>query len=261
MKHLYFLTQLMLMMILVGLLTGCAGSIDSVRGGYMAQSGDYLYVKRDYPAALMKFQEAANLNDPYACYRLYVMNQYGQGTPKDTVAATRMLEKAASLGNDTSQVILGSRLLFSKEADRARGVRLLEASAARENRYAYEYLAWAYQYGLGVEKNAERAQQYLRLAKAQGSALGSLEVSGAGVGSKRVQKDQKITGKAVAGSDSVDLVKSIQMELKEQGYYPGKVDGLYGPMTRKSIERFQQERGYPVNPVASQEVLNELRRK
>ncbi len=175
------------------------------------------------------------------------MYQYGQGTAKNPVEATRMLEKAAALGDETSQVILGSRLIFGNVAEeRARGVRLLKAAAVKENRYAYEYLALANKYGLGVEPDAKSAMENQRLGRAQGSTL---DIS------------KKGTGNPSDGSSKAELTKSIQSELKTLGYYSGKVDGMTGPMTRDAIKRFQTDRGYPVNTVISGGVLAQIRGK
>ena len=241
MSGLVILQRLLFASLLVLFLTGCVGSVRSV---YLAQHGEALYLDKNYPAALAKFREAADMNNSYACYRLYVMHQYGQGTAKDKAAATRMLEKAAGLGDETSQVILGSRLLFGNSSKRSEGVRLLEAAAARENRYAYEYLSLAYRHGLGVKRDTQRAEEFVRLAKSQGSSL-----------------DSTATAKPVTDSKKLDLTRSIQSELKEKGYYHGKLDGLYGPMTRDAIARFQKDRGLQVNPVVSEQVFKELKKR
>lgn len=230
------------------LLGGCAGTLDTMRGVYAAQLGDNDYINGDYADAMVNLQKAADLNNSYACYRLYVMHQYGQGTEKSPDKATHMLEKAAQLGDETSQVILGSRLLFGKKSERAKGVRLLEAAAGKENRYAYEYLALAYQQGLGVDRNADRAREYERLAKSQGSTLSRAAGSGS-----------KSSTKASSSSQAIETTKAIQAELKRLGYYRGKVDGLTGPMTRDAISRFQKDHGIPVNPEISAEVLRKLR--
>jgi len=247
MKHTHGMKQLVLAVALALLLSGCAGTLDSMQGTYSTQLGESDYLKGNYSEALVNFKKAADLNNPYACYRLYVMYQYGQGTAKSPTEATRMLEKAASLGDETSQVILGSRLLFSKAAERPRGVQLLEAAASKENRYAYEYLGIAYQQGLGVERNVKRAQEYQRLAVAQGSTM------------KRFAGTQPTGTEKTTSSSKVEMTKAIQNELRERGYYRGKVDGVYGPMTRDAIARYQKDHDYPVNPVVSEEVLNKIR--
>ncbi|BAY24014.1 peptidoglycan binding domain-containing protein [Calothrix sp. NIES-2100] len=39
---------------------------------------------------------------------------------------------------------------------------------------------------------------------------------------------------------SISAVKDIQAFLKQQGYYTGAVDGIYGSATAASVEAFQQ---------------------
>jgi peptidoglycan hydrolase-like protein with peptidoglycan-binding domain len=62
------------------------------------------------------------------------------------------------------------------------------------------------------------------------------------------------------GSRGKDVV-NIQKFLKEKGYYSGKLDGSYGPITKRSVEVFQVERGIPatgVVDVETKKVVNEL---
>ena len=40
-----------------------------------------------------------------------------------------------------------------------------------------------------------------------------------------------------------EVVRAIQGRLRQLGFYPGKIDGLWGPAMQSSIERFQQGRG------------------
>jgi len=40
---------------------------------------------------------------------------------------------------------------------------------------------------------------------------------------------------------SHDTVKTVQKDLKEKGYYEGKVDGILGPQTRDALRRYQQK--------------------
>lgn len=37
-------------------------------------------------------------------------------------------------------------------------------------------------------------------------------------------------------------IKNIQMALKEAGYKPGRVDGIYGPETTAAVRKFQNDR-------------------
>ena len=39
-----------------------------------------------------------------------------------------------------------------------------------------------------------------------------------------------------------DDIKNIQVALKEAGYKPGRVDGIYGPETTAAVRKFQRDR-------------------
>lgn len=56
-------------------------------------------------------------------------------------------------------------------------------------------------------------------------------------------------------------VKILQEILKEFGYYYGNIDGVYGPLTARSVERFQNDYSLKTNGVVNREtwdVLGEL---
>ncbi len=42
-------------------------------------------------------------------------------------------------------------------------------------------------------------------------------------------------------------VKNTQASLKRMGFYKGSVDGMYGPMTRMAVMKFQRSKGLKVN--------------
>ncbi len=41
------------------------------------------------------------------------------------------------------------------------------------------------------------------------------------------------------------LVKQAQTQLKDQGLYPGAIDGIVGPKTRTALKAYQQKEGLP----------------
>ena len=41
------------------------------------------------------------------------------------------------------------------------------------------------------------------------------------------------------------LVKQAQAQLRDQGLYPGAVDGIIGPKTRAALKAYQQKEGLP----------------
>ena len=48
------------------------------------------------------------------------------------------------------------------------------------------------------------------------------------------------------GEESQD-VRDMQSKLKSKGYYKGKVDGKFGPETRRAVRKFQEAIGITVD--------------
>lgn len=53
-------------------------------------------------------------------------------------------------------------------------------------------------------------------------------------------------------------VRSIQTKLRDQGYYKGKVDGVFGAGTRSAVIRFQKVKGLTPDGVAGARTLKAL---
>ncbi|MEB3273460.1 MAG: peptidoglycan-binding domain-containing protein [Prochlorothrix sp.] len=58
---------------------------------------------------------------------------------------------------------------------------------------------------------------------------------------------------------NVDSVTAdLQSDLASLGYYQGRVDGIYGPLTSSAIEAFKEDSGLPVNGLVSVDMLEAL---
>ena len=53
-------------------------------------------------------------------------------------------------------------------------------------------------------------------------------------------------------------VTMIQQKLKEQGFYNGAVDGIYGKNTENAVIKYQQSKGLRIDGIAGSETLNSL---
>jgi len=42
---------------------------------------------------------------------------------------------------------------------------------------------------------------------------------------------------------SRDAIRAVQSRLRQLGFYPGRIDGIWGPGMQASLQRFQQGRG------------------
>ena len=59
------------------------------------------------------------------------------------------------------------------------------------------------------------------------------------------------------GSRGSEVTK-IQTILKEKGFYTGKIDGIYGTMTRNAVIKFQKSRGLTADGIAGKNTLAAL---
>ncbi|MBE0495051.1 MAG: SEL1-like repeat protein [Campylobacterales bacterium] len=239
MRHLIFI-------VLAGLfLSGCGNVVNTVQGTFYGQMGDHHYNNGAYRDAFEAYKTSAQAGDGSSYYRLYSMYFHGLGVPKDDAIATKMLEEAARLGYPAAEVGVANRLIFTtpKNRDMKRGLALLESAASKEHPYAYADLYTIYWNGIGVKRDVAKAGEYYRLAKANGFDVRA--VKGA------TPPPAKISAK--------ELTASVQNGLKALGFYKGGVDGMSGPMTRKSIEAFQQFYGYPVNTEITPSLLKEIK--
>lgn len=53
-------------------------------------------------------------------------------------------------------------------------------------------------------------------------------------------------------------VKKIQTKLKEQGYYSGSVDGIFGSGTKTAVTKFQRAKGLTADGIAGEKTLSAL---
>jgi Putative peptidoglycan binding domain len=51
------------------------------------------------------------------------------------------------------------------------------------------------------------------------------------------------------------VVQNVQLALRDQGYYPGAIDGLIGPQTRAALAAFQRDRGLIVTSAVDEPTL------
>lgn len=57
---------------------------------------------------------------------------------------------------------------------------------------------------------------------------------------------------------SHSLVRQVQTELKQNHMYSGHVDGIWGPMTRRGVSRYQQKNGLPVSGQLDDQTLHAM---
>jgi peptidoglycan hydrolase-like protein with peptidoglycan-binding domain len=53
-------------------------------------------------------------------------------------------------------------------------------------------------------------------------------------------------------------IKRAQEQLRDQGLYNGKIDGVMGPETKQALQQFQQKNGLPVTATLDQQTMDKL---
>ena len=53
-------------------------------------------------------------------------------------------------------------------------------------------------------------------------------------------------------------IKGAQQQLRDQGLYHGKIDGVLGPETKQALQQFQQKNGLPVTATLDQQTMDKL---
>ncbi|MBR1648608.1 MAG: sel1 repeat family protein [Alphaproteobacteria bacterium] len=142
--------------------------------GYMYLDGEQ-GLERDDEKALMYYSMAAEKKDKIALNNLGSLYYNGIGTKKDVVKAAQLFEEAAALGNNEAAVNLAFVYLtnssFSGDQERAahrsRVVRLFNQAAEGGNATAQYMMGMIYYNGFGLNKNDDKAFQYLKKAAAQ----------------------------------------------------------------------------------------------
>ena len=51
------------------------------------------------------------------------------------------------------------------------------------------------------------------------------------------------------------VIENVQLALRDQGYYPGAIDGLIGPQTRAALAAFQRDRGLIITSAVDEPTL------
>lgn len=69
------------------------------------------------------------------------------------------------------------------------------------------------------------------------------------------------TGAVATTTASRETVREIQSGLYSLGYDTGPIDGIYGPQTRRAIERYQGDHGLGVTGQPSTELAGHIRSK
>ena len=132
--------------------------------GYLHLIG--LGVPEDPAKAIALFENAAAKGDPYAMNSLGRAYRDGTGVPADRDKAIDWFLKAAAQGHSFAYNNLGYMLAEAGDAERA--LPLFEASAESGDVYGYNNMGYAYQNGVGVTPDLQKAIAWYEKAAAGG---------------------------------------------------------------------------------------------
>lgn len=114
----------------------------------------------DKMQAMRLYEKAAQLGHPKAQNNLGAMYEAGEGIAVDYEKAIYWFERSAAKQNPSAMINLGEMLLSGKgvpvDYERARGL-FEDAAAIGRSEIAYKYLSKIYLYGLGVERDRQKA--------------------------------------------------------------------------------------------------------
>jgi TPR repeat protein len=125
----------------------------------------------DFAKAAKLYQRALDGGYAYAAGDLAFLHQEGHGFPKDSGEAARLYRVAAEAGDAYSAVNLAILLETGDgiAKDDTEALRWFEKAAATEPRAAFG-AGRHYRYGLGTEKDFDKAESFFRTAIASGDA-------------------------------------------------------------------------------------------
>lgn len=217
----------------------------------------------DYEAAANWFREAAIQGLPSAQYNLAVLYESGKGVRQDDVRALLWYHTAAELSYPFAQYNLG--VMYAE----GRGIPLNFEEAARWFRAAADQglpralynLAVMTEEGLGVRMDKEAAAVLYRKAAESGDERARIRLQALAEGGKAEPTPLVGTGSFQVEPAPVEptVVAAIQKELTRLGLYAGRIDGVVGPMTRESIEKFEAKAGLPATGTPTAPLLEKLK--
>jgi TPR repeat protein len=154
----------------------------------LAEQAIRLYEANNYPQALERFQQAAQLGDAYAMYRIGTMFQAGEGVKANPALAKRWFEESAVRGNSQAMTSLG--VIFrdgvSVTANTEKALNWLGEASRRGDANAMTLIGFMFFEGTGVAQNYARALEWFQHGAGRGdaasmNAIGFIYESGKGV--------------------------------------------------------------------------------
>jgi TPR repeat protein len=164
------------------------------------------------------YEQAAGHGHVLSMVRLGEIYEGGLGTEPDAVKALHWYRTAAELGSAAAMVKLGHmyELGLGVEASPAEALNWLSKAAKAGDGVAMARLARAYDEGKGVEQNAREAARYALAAVRAGVWSPQRDIP-------RFNEETRV---------------EVQRQLRNAGFYHGRLDGTFGPETRAALVEY-----------------------
>lgn len=129
------------------------------------ENANKLFRKKEYLYAMEMYLELAD-EEPYALTNLGFMYSQGYGVEPDVHKAMEYHLRAAEKGNDSAMISIGNLYMSSPEIgiDYAKAYEWYK-KAGTSPIAEHEALSKMYEYGVGVEKNPDKAKEHADLAE------------------------------------------------------------------------------------------------
>lgn len=227
---------------------------------------------RNYTEASKWYRRAAEAGHVKAMHNLAVLLAQGQGMPLDHEAAAKWFQKAADYGLADSQynlAVLYERG-FGVKQDTAKAYQWYALAARHGDRKAMQRRD-AVTVRLSAEQIARVAQNVANWSSqpVDVEANGNAPEPPAAVWevAKVVSKPEKplaqprdVKASWVTSINPLNTdVAEVQRMLKQQGFKPGPLDGIAGPLTVAAIREFEKKSGLPITGSVSGALIARLK--
>lgn len=233
---------------------------------YVAGRGN---VRRNLKRAVFWFTEAANNGVANAKYNLGVLYHQGLGVSADMDKAMQLYKQASEMDHPEAQYNLGIANIegIGMPYNPGNAARYFESAAQQGVVEAAYNLGLIYENGLLGETQPDIALTWYKYAADSGSpeAKSAMRQLASSLGvsiediSRIIENVKRSHTSFSNAHDTRSLIASTQSELMTRGLYPGPVDGMLGPMTRKAIENFQRSANLRDDGEPSIELLQYLK--
>lgn len=229
-------------------------------------------VRQDLAKAAGWYQRAAEGGVAVAQFRLGSLLERGEGVERDRAAAVKWYQRAADQGNTGAMHNLAVMVSEGVDgtADHRKAFEWFLSAANHGVADSQYNLGVVFASGLGREQDLVQSYKWFALAAAAGDAdarihrdeiaqtLTADDLTKARSSANAWQQTPAIAeantviapsggwdhaSAGVTDADRRALVRMIQVQLAEQGYDPGPVDGYEGPKTREAVRAFQRNIG------------------